>query len=628
MRERRWEVWLAAALLLAAVLAVLGGLLRLSQPDPAQADLALSYTAADSHGWTFETEDGPAEPVLHEFGYLLGVPAETAGPLAATRTMEDTGELNLLQFTYFDVGIQVFLDGRLLHTDFPGMDNRPDVFLEDVDTEGIARNPLYVTLPDGCAGQELRVVTYGPAWDGYRQPVTPVLTGRFTDAVLWTADAVRYVAAVTVLALLALFLLLMFLLGAQEGRRQWNLLPLAAYFLLAAVPVALAGNVSVAAGLDVTEPPLHWIKLSYVDFLMAFLAMELRGWKRWLLLAGSAVHALLSLIWVGWGVPGIFFDVETNAVGLGLLALAAALMALQWREKAVFRWGLAGLCAAAGAMFAACWAASFAGGPAWLCVLANPIEALGEGDPRRFYTILCAVAGVLSAAWVAGEFVRGTLERRRREQALRMNQQLTQESYQAAAEKLRQNALMRHEWKNQVAVMQMLQQQGDLAGLGRYLEELDGRLDKLAPRQYTEHFVINTILQNTAARAEALGVDFRATALAPPELGIDTGDLCSLLLNLLDNALEAAAKVPAPGPREVECVIKVRQGYLAVRCGNTCAAPPQLDERGQMQTTKDDRDGHGFGLAQMRAIAAKYGSVLDVSCADGRVTVLTALKIP
>lgn len=626
MKKRRWEVYLALALLLAAVLAVLGGLARLSRPDPAQADIALTYTAADPHGWSFETEDGPAEPVLNELGYLLGVPMETAGPLAAARIMEDTGELNLLQFTYFNVGIQVFLDGKLLHTDFPGRDNRPDVFLEDVDTEEITRNPLYLTLPDDCAGQELRVVTYGPSWDGYRQPVSPILTGRFSDAVIWTVDAVRYVAAVTVLALLALFLLLMFLLGAQEGRHQWNLLPLAAYFLLATVPVALAGTVSIAAGLDVTQPLLHWIKLGYMDFLMVFLAMELTGWKRWLLLAGSAVHALLSLIWTAWGVPGIFFNVETNAVGLALLVLAAVLMALQRREKAVFRWGLAGLCAAAGVMVA-CWAASLAGGPDWLYPLANPVSALGVGDPRRFYTILCAVAGVLSAAWVAGEFVRGMLERRRREQALRMNHRLIQESYQAAEEKLHQNTAMRHEWKNQVAALHLFQQQGDLEGLGRYLEELDGRLDNLAPRQYTGHFAINTILQNAAARAEALGVDFRAAAPVPPELDIDTGDLCGLLLNMLDNALEAASQVSAPGAGEVECVIKVRQGYLAVRCENTYDAPLSLDGAGQLLTTKADGDGHGFGIAKMRAVAEKYGSVLDVSFTDGRFTVQTALKI-
>lgn len=80
MKVRRWEVWLALALLLAAVLAVVGGLVRLSRPDPVQAEVVLNYTAADPHGWSFETEEGPAEPVLSDLGYLLGVPIETAAP--------------------------------------------------------------------------------------------------------------------------------------------------------------------------------------------------------------------------------------------------------------------------------------------------------------------------------------------------------------------------------------------------------------------------------------------------------------------------------------------------------------------------------------------------------------------
>ena len=44
-------------------------------------------------------------------------------------------------------------------------------------------------------------------------------------------------------------------------------------------------------------------------------------------------------------------------------------------------------------------------------------------------------------------------------------------------------------------------------------------------------------------------------------------------------------------------------------------------------TTKDSPNDHGFGLIKMRAVAEKYGSVLDITHADGRFTVLTALKI-
>lgn len=98
-------------------------------------------------------------------------------------------------------------------------------------------------------------------------------------------------------------------------------------------------------------------------------------------------------------------------------------------------------------------------------------------------------------------------------------------------------------------------------------------------------------------------MDFHAAAPVPPELSIDTGNLCSLLLNMLDNALEAASQIPVPGKREVACAIKVRQGHLAVRCENTYAGFLSVDERGKLQPTKTDGDSHGFGLAQMKAIA-------------------------
>lgn len=44
-------------------------------------------------------------------------------------------------------------------------------------------------------------------------------------------------------------------------------------------------------------------------------------------------------------------------------------------------------------------------------------------------------------------------------------------------------------------------------------------------------------------------------------------------------------------------------------------------------TTKDDASDHGFGLMKMRAIAKKYGSVLDISYDENRFTVMTALKL-
>ncbi len=113
----------------------------------------------------------------------------------------------------------------------------------------------------------------------------------------------------------------------------------------------------------------------------------------------------------------------------------------------------------------------------------------------------------------------------------------------------------------------------------------------------------------------------------PAQLRIDEGDLCTLLLNMLDNALEAAGAAPLEN-RQVRCKIHLTQGFLAIRCENTYAGAPRQDEIGKLQTSKPNRESHGFGLPQMRAVAEKYHSILNISYGDGWFTLQTALRLP
>lgn len=66
-------------------------------------------------------------------------------------------------------------------------------------------------------------------------------------------------------------------------------------------------------------------------------------------------------------------------------------------------------------------------------------------------------------------------------------------------------------------------------------------------------------------------------------------------------------------------------GFLVIQCENTFSGALKRDEKGRLLSTKRE-EGHGFGLSQMRAVAEKYHSVLDVSWEEGRFTVQTALK--
>lgn len=620
MEPQHRKIWPAATLLILAAAAAVFCLFRLSQPDRMQTSLLLNCTQTNRNGWTFETESGPVEPVFGLGGYLDGIPVDGDIPVAAERVMEEPGQRDLLQFFGFGAGIQVFLDGELLYTDFPNEENRADAFLEDVDFSSISYDDLRIPLPIDCAGKTLRIVTYGTALNGLLYPAFPSLVSRFSDSVTAVSSIVWPMAAITAQVILALFLLLVFLFSAQTGPYLWKLLPLSGYFLLAAVPVTCGSFFALSAGLDTTGSLTAWLCLIYIDLLFCFLAISLHGWKRRILLIGAAAHILCSALRCFTSVT-LFSGRLVDWLGFGLFLLTVLLMLLS-HERMLRRTSLC-LCGVAGVLFAA-WCVSRFVGVEYLYPLSNPITSLLYGSPTALYTLLCTVAGLLCAAQVVAEFIRTAFSRQRQMIVLQSRSQQAQEQYKQAQESLRNVSAFRHEWKNHIAALWTLTQKQDLDAIHDYLRHLDGQLEQLSPKVYTANPTVNTILQRVAAQTQELGIAFRVSALLPESLSIDEGDLCGFLFNLLDNALEAAAKVPHG---EIICSLQIRQQYLAIRCENTYNSTVHTDSAGNLLTTKDDPAEHGFGLMKMRSIAEKYGSVLDISYDKNRFTVMTALRL-
>lgn len=241
--------------------------------------------------------------------------------------------------------------------------------------------------------------------------------------------------------------------------------------------------------------------------------------------------------------------------------------------------------------------------------------------------LLCEYMVAVCACMAALSLLRRVLATRTEAAALALSNRVITENYAHIRQCMEDTAVMRHEWKNLVAALHALAQKGDLTQLEQTLSGLDKQLTELSSVQYSKNFTINILLQNAAARAAGDGVGFQATALVPPELAIDERDLCVLLLNLLDNALQAASECPE-GHRNVHIGIRINHGYLTVQCSNTYVGPLPLDENGQLRTIKPNSSEHGFGLLQIRKTVDKYHGMFDVSYTEDQFTAAASLKLP
>lgn len=141
--------------------------------------------------------------------------------------------------------------------------------------------------------------------------------------------------------------------------------------------------------------------------------------------------------------------------------------------------------------------------------------------------------------------------------------------------------------------------------------------------------VCAAILQDAALRAAQSDVRFDTQVHLPEKISVSEQDLCILLMNMLDNALEACGKITDKEQRHIQFRSKIKNDFLTISCKNTFSEKPKKDRHGRIITSKSDALSHGFGIRQMESIAQKYHSILDISYEmGGFFSVQTALRLP
>ena len=171
--------------------------------------------------------------------------------------------------------------------------------------------------------------------------------------------------------------------------------------------------------------------------------------------------------------------------------------------------------------------------------------------------------------------------------------------------------MLRHDMKNHITVMNGLFDSGKTDELGEYLKELGTAFADTQSVNITGNEIADAIIYEKKNYAEMNGASL-VTEGSLKGLEISAVTLCTVLSNLLDNAIEAAVQTDTE--RVVTLSAKRSGSFFYICISNPTAN--YVDVSADIPTSKPDSAGHGLGLKSVRKAIEKCGGTLELSCKE------------
>ena len=171
----------------------------------------------------------------------------------------------------------------------------------------------------------------------------------------------------------------------------------------------------------------------------------------------------------------------------------------------------------------------------------------------------------------------------------------------------------RHDYHNHLQVMKVQIAQGQLEEMKSYLDDLEQNLEQVDTYVQSGNLLADAVLNSKLSIAGQKGIRVNCKAVLPDALSVEDVDLCVLLGNLLDNALEACEKIPEE-QRFLRIYMVVNRSQLYMSVQNSAREELDFNERNYISTK---RGNHGLGMKRVKALADKYEGYLTLANEPG-----------
>ena len=554
-----------------------------------------------STGWNISE----GEKILFQnAAFLKTGELKTLNKVVLTKALPDTADQNIC-FVTIGYQVEAFIDGQSIYAFGPSLDS--------AEVWGVM--PHLFKLPDGKDGRELKLIftTNHPSSIAVSKHVLlddiPAILGALIRSTLFEIIFSLFYISIGVFILIFTFISIAF----QFKKFDLTLLSLA--FIALLMGSGIFFNLSVIAFF--TGPVfVYWIvnitKLAIPIFVLLFVAADKSFEKSRLLGAMAVIHSLFLGVWVFCNL--FHLHVFLLDWHLPLFILLAAILAVTLIQEFRAGVGRPTIAVAIAAIF--------------LTTFLDTYIYFTYGDYYTMdYNVVIAAFPVL--VLMTGKTALSSIQKEYRiiseNMALRLEGELLYKNYHQTEKYIEETKMIWHDIDKHFSVLGQLAENGEYEELNHYLEHSGYDMKKTKSAYLCENKLVNAILTDKFSEAQCKGIQTSFTGDLPEKLHIQGNDLCSLLVNILGNAIEACSKVPSEKEKRIELTLRMKNDFVYFSVSNSFVGTP-LIEGDEFITSKEDRAKHGYGIPIIQRIVRKYDGAFDIIPSQGSFLVRAALK--
>ena len=249
-------------------------------------------------------------------------------------------------------------------------------------------------------------------------------------------------------------------------------------------------------------------------------------------------------------------------------------------------------------------------------ISANYTMITNETVNERFYIIIGIFESMLCIVFLIVSYSQGVLLTRNFE--LKENEQKyrtmlkEQENYiNGLINKETETRRFRHDLKAHITVLHELAKENNKRTLEEYLCKMEENAEFYKTMSYTGNVEADAVINSLCQVMREKDIDFHYDGVFVMPEAVSSFDICTILYNLLSNAIEACDKAVS-GKKSADLHIEYGNNHMYILITNTCDLP-DMPNASMLRSDKKDTLNHGFGISNVRRTVDKYNGVFKQS---------------